>query len=492
MIRYAYLALALTFAAPPLLAQTAPEGSAAPAPAPTAAATPSYTDVQALNFYLQQNDQVSVEAELRRLRTKFPEWVPPEDLRTLSITQPSTEIDTVYRQIAAGQLAEARETIRSTQAAYMNWVPPADMIRLLETAEGQILLDKALDAGNAAEALEIASNTDGLLRCDRVNNAWRIAEAQAAQQASSAALGTYSAIVRACTGFANIVATLEKSDAVASQGELDELFAVAASRFPDSTEDLEALKARLMAGRGLQTGDIAIASEPSVRPRSRETADTNAATQAPTPIPAPAPAAPPARVASAPVVVEVMREAPPPPPPANTGGGSSGGSGAQCLAATNGATSPSRLAERGWCAYNLDRPMDALAAFQSAEARLSGDQRRDARFGMALSYLKMNMTEEAARIAATTQLTHQQRVDTESIILDQRGVLAYKKKQYRKAIGYFDALEQISGKLRRDLAILRGYSYLNSGNRAKARSLFQDLHDQLATTETNMALDASR
>ncbi|WP_299505109.1 hypothetical protein [Cypionkella sp.] len=166
-----------------------------------------------------------------------------------------------------------------------------------------------------------------------------------------------------------------------------------------------------------------------------------------------------------------------------------GGSG--CKSLGGGGNSASRQAERGWCAYNLDRPMDALSAFQSAEPRLTGAARRDARFGMALSYLKLNMSEEAARIAASTNLTRQQRVDVESIILNQRGVLAYKKKQYRKAIGYFDALEQVSGHLRRDLAILRGYAYLNNGNISKAQEQFQRLHDQLATPETRQALAAA-
>lgn len=477
MTRYALFTAAFLLVSPSaaLFAQTGPDSTAPLFDAPVATA-PTLTDIQALNFYLQQNDQASADAELRRLRTKFPGWVPPDDLRSLSITQPSTEIDTIYRQIGAGQLAEARATIRATQAAYTNWVVPADMIRLIETAEGQIRLNQALDAGNAAEALEIASTTDGLLRCDRVNNAWRIAEVQAAQQATPAAFGTYSAIVSACTAFADIVATLEKSDAVTTDVELSGLFDTALARFPDRAEDLGALKERLMQGRGAAPTQITIAPDPGVRPKPRPSARPATVTPAPAP--------------GAPVVVEVGRDMAPSAAP--TGGGTSAGSGVQCLAATNGATSPGRLAERGWCAYNLDRPMEALAAFQSAEARLSGTQRRDARFGMALSYLKMNMSEEAARIAATTELTHKQRVDTESIILDQRGVQAYQKKQYRRAIGYFDALEQISGNLRRDLALLRGYSYLNLGDRATAERLFQTLHDQLATTETNRALDAAR
>lgn len=476
MTRYAPMAVALLLAltpAAPLHAQTDPAPAETPTQPVAVATVPSAADLQALNFYLQQQDLASADAELRRLRAAFPGWTPPEDLSKLAVTQPSTEIDTIYRQIAAGQLTEARATIAATQADYANWVVPADMMALLETAEGQIRLDAALDAGNATEALQIASSTDGLLRCDRVNNAWRIAKAQEAQQAFAAATGTYRAILGACTSFADIAATLEKADTVTTEAELAALFDTALTRFPDKLTELTALQTRLLLGRGVAPAQIAILPDVAARPRPRPTE----------------------AAAAAPAVADPGSPPPAAPAPAPESGGSSAPqaatSGVQCLAATEGAKSASRQAERGWCAYNLDRPMEALAAFSSAESRLGGAARRDARFGMALSYLKMNMTEEASRIAATTDLTHQQRVETESQILDQRGVRAYQKRQYRKAIGYFDALEEVSGKLRRDLALLRGYAYLNSGNRARARAEFQRLHDQLATPETRKALAAA-
>ncbi|MDB5666443.1 hypothetical protein [Cypionkella sp.] len=468
MTRYTVITAALLLGLIPaaLQAQTDP---LAPAPPPVAqaATAPSAGDLQALNFYIQQNDTASIEAELRRLRVKFPGWVPPTDLAKLKVTQPSVEVDTIYRQIAAGQLAEARATIATTQAAHPDWVPASDMIKLLETAEGQLKLDAALDAGNASQALDIANNTDGLLRCDRVNNAWRIAKAQEAQQATAAAVGTYSAIVGACTSFPDISATLEKADTVTTNAELDGLFATAIARFPEKASDLTALQTRLMLGRGAAPAKISIAPDAKKRPEVRPV-------QRPT-------AAQPEVAEKAPMRSE--KAAP------QTAAPAQGGSG--CRSLGGGGNSAPRQAERGWCAYNLDRPMDALSAFQSAEPRLTGAARRDARFGMALSYLKLNMSEEAARIAASTNLTRQQRVDVESIILNQRGVLAYKKKQYRKAIGYFDALEQVSGHLRRDLAILRGYAYLNNGNISKAQEQFQRLHDQLATPETRQALAAA-
>ncbi|MGV8989601.1 MAG: hypothetical protein ACOH2H_25635 [Cypionkella sp.] len=477
----------------PASAQTPPStppSTAAPQamPSPDTAAislVPSEKDLGALNFYVQQKDQASVDAELRRLRTQFPAWVPPDDLSKLAITQPSTEIDTIYRQIAASDLTGARATIATTQTQYPAWVPSADMMRLLETEEGQVNLDAALAAGNAAEALQIASSTNGLLRCDRVNNAWRIAQAQEAQQASDLALATYTGIMQACTNFPDILTTLEKSDTVTTDGQLGDLFSLALSRFPDKTADLKALQSRLLAGRGeapadiaLQTGIIAgngmvptgtlAPAAPNIHPRPRPTPGSENVAQN-----------------SAQTNTGAVDR--------TTGNSAQGRTMTpeQCLAATANARSAQALAQRGWCAYNLDRPLEALSAFKSAEQHLGSAPRRDARFGMALSYLKLNMTEDASRVAASTDFTHQQRVETESIILNQRGVVAYKQRNYGQSIRYFDALEQMKGTLPRSLALLRGYAYMNSGNVPKAREIFLALNDQLATSATRAALKAS-
>lgn len=102
------------------------------------------------------------------------------------------------------------------------------------------------------------------------------------------------------------------------------------------------------------------------------------------------------------------------------------------------------------------------------------------------------MTEEAARLAAATDLTFQQRREVEAIILDQRGVRAYQLKEYRRAIAFLTAYEDLTGGLRRDLAIMRGYAYLNLGKRTEAKRIFTELNNQLATPETRAGLNASR
>jgi tetratricopeptide (TPR) repeat protein len=162
-----------------------------------------------------------------------------------------------------------------------------------------------------------------------------------------------------------------------------------------------------------------------------------------------------------------------------------------CMQRSAGSSVAAVVYQRGWCAYNLERPMDAISAFRSAlSGRLDATQRRDAAYGMALAYLKMKMPEEAARISAGTDLTRTQRVDIERQILDQRGVLAYQNRQYVQAIQYFDALEKVAGSIRRDLDILRAYAYLNSGNKNRAKTEFTRLHNAMATRESRAGLNA--
>lgn len=425
---------------------------------------PQQDELLALSFYVAQKDAAAVTAELRRLQLKYPGWTPPADLSRLNGGGPSAEIDQIYAKIAAGSHAEARALITQTRTAYPDWTPPDDMLALLNTAEGQQALDKALDAGQLDQALRLAAGTSGLLRCDRVNNAWRIATLQEQAGRKPAALTTYRAILAACTDFDVIGATLEKADAVTDAATLRELVAEAIARFPARATELTDLEARLLAGRGVAP--------------ARGTA--TAAPAAPRPRPAPGAAA------SAPA-------------PA-TGGGGGGGSAAaaaragdwaRCVQLTNGARSAAALYERAWCVYNMDRTMEAVAAFQAAlGAGLDAGRSRDARYGMALAYLKLKMPDNAASIAASTDFTRTQRVDIERQILDQRGVAAYQRKDYRKSIEYFDAMERVSGGIRRDLALLRGYAYLNSGDRNSARRQFQMLNDQLSTKESRDGLNA--
>jgi cellulose synthase operon protein C len=78
------------------------------------AQTASFDDLRALRFYLTQNDAAAAQAELRRLRTTFPDWRPPADLNELLAPQAggvSVDEAEIWRRIERNDFSGARGLI---------------------------------------------------------------------------------------------------------------------------------------------------------------------------------------------------------------------------------------------------------------------------------------------------------------------------------------------------------------------------------------------
>ena len=453
----------------------------------TAAAqeVPNAQDLNAIRYYIAQNETASIAAELQRLENAFPDWTAPDDLAALELmapTTPKTEIDSIFTLIARNDIVSARRELSAAREAFPDWVPPEDMLSLLATANAQTAFDAAITARDPDAALRIAMDELAILRCNRINNGWKLAELKKQTGDRAGALSAYLQIVRACSLTVDVVATIEKADSVATEDEMRALVATAQQRIPGSGTTFDALLIRLMAGRG-----VAVAATPA----------TSAV--AATPRPAPQPSASTQAQASAPVIVPGTPLGSPLAELRRSGdsrlrqvrASAQTGDFRTCTAQSVTPRSLQVAYERAWCVFNLDRPLEALALFTAVADGLSGTVSRDARYGMALSMLQRNMTSAASRIAAETDFTIDQRRTIESTILEQRGVRAYQEGNYSQAITYFDGMETLVGILRRDLSIMRADAYLNSGDRATARTLFTHLNNALSTAETRTGLKAA-
>jgi tetratricopeptide (TPR) repeat protein len=452
---------------------------------PAIAQSPSGSDLQALRFYLDQGNDLAVSAELRRLQAQFPDWTPPSDISQLQDTGGPTSIDQIYRLIEAGDFDAARDLIAQTDREFAEWSPPADMMDLLALSEGQADFTAAVEAGQAVAAIGIIRANPALLACERVNNAWELADIYLTQGNTVQALSIFRSVLRSCADRGIVVATLEKADAVSSLDELAALSDLAQSQHADIAALIRQTEDRLRAGR----------QEPA-----RWGNDQQVIALEDAPVPQTAQQAPPARPASpqpAPTAATPAAPSAPAQPAAHSGGqnaierAAQRGAWAECLALSANSSNVNIVFQRGWCAYNAERAMEAITAFRDVAQRSgSASVRRDAAYGWMLSLLKLNMTEQAAQLAAGVDLTRDQRIEVEGQILDQRGVRAYENRDYASAIAFFDAHERLTGYMRRDLALLRGYALLNQGNRAAARDIFMTLHRQLSTRETRNALAA--
>ncbi len=453
--------------------------------AASAQSMPGNDDLRALRFYVENKETVAIDAEVRRLKAEFPGWSPPADMNALLQTQPTVETSDIYARLARGDIEGARRVIQTTQARFPGWQMPTDLVRQIELAEAQVVFDRAVNSRNAADAVRIGKQVPALFRCDRINNAWNLAELQTASGNPSRALSAYSQTVRTCTTIPDLVATIEKAGAVTTDAQLTALIDVAKQRFPAHTATFSALNQRLLAGRGRNApAAVAPVAAPVVAAAAPVAPAKTAAPEAPTL------QVPVSTAAASPALSSLPRTGDPRVGKARAA--KEAGAFRECLAYSARPGSLDLGYERAWCAYNLERSLEAMAYFEAAaQAGLGGTVSRDAYFGLTLAMLKRNMTENAAQIAARTDLTLEQRREVEIIILDQRGVSAYMTEDFKAAIDYFDALEQLQGGLRRDLAIMRGYARLRLGDRAQARAEFLALHQDLATPETSRALQAT-
>jgi hypothetical protein len=423
----------------------------------TAAAqeVPNAQDLRAINYYIAQNETASIAAELQRLENAFPDWTAPDDLAALELmapTTPKTEIDSIFTLIARNDIVSAQRELSAAREAFPDWVPSEDMLSLLATANAQTVFDAAIAARDPDAALRIAMDELAILRCNRINNGWKLAELKKQTGDRAGALSAYRQIVRACSLTADVVATIEKADAVATEDEMRALVAMAQQRIPGSGTTFDALLIRLLAGRGVALATSAVAATP--RPAPQPSTSTQAQASAPVIVPGTSSGSPLAELRrSGDSRLRQVRAS------AQTGDFRT------CTARSVTPRSLEVAYERAWCVFNLDRPLEALALFTAVADALSGTVSRDARYGMALSMLQRNMTSAASRIAAETDFTIDQRRTIESTILEQRGVRAYQEGNYSQAIIYFDGMEMLVGILRRDLSIMRAEAYLNSGDR---------------------------
>jgi tetratricopeptide (TPR) repeat protein len=137
---------------------------------------------------------------------------------------------------------------------------------------------------------------------------------------------------------------------------------------------------------------------------------------------------------------------------------------------------PEQALSRGWCLMDLNRPLEAVQAFETASDSSAQAIRSDAAYGRSLAYLRVGLTDKASVAAADAGQTNGRAVELQASILANRALDSFKLGRYREALIALDQRAQIVPE-QTDLMSLRGYAYLNLGRRADAHRIFQALAD---------------
>ncbi len=135
---------------------------------------------------------------------------------------------------------------------------------------------------------------------------------------------------------------------------------------------------------------------------------------------------------------------------------------------------PEASLTRGWCLMELNRPMEAAAAFEVGLLGSAAKTREDAAYGQSLAYLRAGLSSKAAVSAVKAPQNRKRAYELQSAILADKAVAAFDAGRARETILVLDQLKQI-GPERTDLLSLRGYAYLKLKRYADARQVFEAL-----------------
>ncbi|MDG4649222.1 hypothetical protein P6F26_12260, partial [Roseibacterium sp. SDUM158017] len=213
------------------------------------AQTPAQGDLTALRYYYEQDNEAAMRSEVRRLMTEFPDWMPPENIGALFAATGPERIDEVYRLIEAGDFDAARGLIAEIDAETPDWMPPAEMMEFLNLTQAQAEFDTAERGGDVATMVNIVRGVPSLLSCERVNNAWLLADAHLAVGNTTQAIAVFRAVTQSCTSPDLLIATLEKAAEIAPSETLAELSDIAQARAPEAVARIRQTEDRLRAGR---------------------------------------------------------------------------------------------------------------------------------------------------------------------------------------------------------------------------------------------------
>ncbi|PWC34086.1 hypothetical protein [Azospirillum sp. TSO35-2] len=227
----------------------------APAPGSGSAPAAGKVDETALRYYARIGDVERLEAEIARLRALDPGWEPPKDLFAPQATTPGVDESPFWSLVSAGKVAEARAAVAEQRRKTPSWQPSAKLLQELDVAEGAGRIRQASDTKRWQEVIDAAAAQPEAVACNRLDNAWRLAEAYAELKQADRAFDTYKTIVTSCPKAKERRDTIFKASRYLSPERLRELTALGATSNPATGEDYSTVRtaeAELETGRLLE------------------------------------------------------------------------------------------------------------------------------------------------------------------------------------------------------------------------------------------------
>lgn len=200
-----------------------------------AAATRPEVDETALRYYAQTRDLKRLGAELRRLKTLYPDWDAPEDLfdaPTNVSEQPLWDI------FGSGDYVRVRTEIAKLQSDNPNWKPSQELLDKLALAETRKLMERSYAQRNWAQVITLAEATPQMMVCAEMNTMWITAESLAQSRDFARAFDLYKYIVTTCEDPNERLSTVQKASLLLPEAGTRSLVALG-NILPDGTGEFD-------------------------------------------------------------------------------------------------------------------------------------------------------------------------------------------------------------------------------------------------------------
>lgn len=209
-------------------------------------------DESALRYFAAKGDTARLQAEISRLRSLYPDWVPPDD--PLAIPRNTdVALEAMWQLYSEGRYAEVRKAIVERQAKEAAWQPPFDLLERLDVAEARARLVNASDLKQYETVIATAASTPSLLTCSEVDVLWHVAQAFAETKRPERARDAYLYVLKNCENAPERLATVQKAAALLPYATVQDLLSYERTT-PQGVAEFESIRDDL-ARRFVAEGD---------------------------------------------------------------------------------------------------------------------------------------------------------------------------------------------------------------------------------------------
>jgi hypothetical protein len=215
-------------------------------------------DDSALRYYAATKDLKRLGAEMRRLKTLYPDWQPPKDLFSPVASVSEQPLWEIYK---TGNYAAVRAQIAQMQSTNPRWQPSDDLLYKLQLGETRSMIYRAYAQKRWNAVISVAQSYPPILVCTDMQVLWNVGESFAQMKDYAQSFDLYKYVLTNCDDPASRLATVQKASLVLPAKGITSLISLG-KVMPDGSQEFENIGfdgVRRQIGEYIKDGDMAAA-----------------------------------------------------------------------------------------------------------------------------------------------------------------------------------------------------------------------------------------